>query len=74
MSAHRDGVSGNALAQAQALCVKPFEGVDLKTVSQTDQKNLNNFRVSAQDAEDQKFNGQVRFRFLRACDGRTMSG
>ncbi|KAI0030931.1 hypothetical protein K488DRAFT_87283 [Vararia minispora EC-137] len=54
-----DGVGGQAQAQANAVFVAPFNGVDLATVPQSTVDALNNMRQAAEAAETGQFNPQI---------------
>lgn len=54
-----DGVGGNAQAQANAVFVDPFKGVDLSTVSSTDLDNVQTMREAAETAETDDFDPQI---------------
>jgi len=54
-----DGVGGNAEAQANAVFVDPFQGVDLSTVSSTDLDNVQTMREAAESAETDDFDPQI---------------
>ncbi|KAG8913589.1 hypothetical protein FRC01_004474 [Tulasnella sp. 417] len=55
-----DGVAGNAEAEANAVFVDPFAGVDLATISEEDLDALSVMRELAEDAETQLFNPQIK--------------
>lgn len=46
-----DGVAGNAEAEANSVCVAPFDGVDLATIDDESIDNLAILRKAAEDAE-----------------------
>ncbi|KAI5889772.1 uncharacterized protein SCHCODRAFT_02511048, partial [Schizophyllum commune H4-8] len=48
-----DGVAGDAEAEANAVFVDPFDGVDLAT------DNIQTMREAAEDAETEKFNSAI---------------
>ncbi|KAL1748595.1 hypothetical protein HDZ31DRAFT_29199, partial [Schizophyllum fasciatum] len=49
-----DGVAGDAEAEANAVFVDPFDGVDLAT------KNIQTMREAAEDAETEQFNKAIK--------------
>ena len=51
-----DTPAGNAKAEAEAVFVTPFEGVDLATVPDQDRDNAEAMRKQAEDAETELFN------------------
>ncbi|KAJ8463300.1 hypothetical protein ONZ45_g10498 [Pleurotus djamor] len=54
-----DGVAGDAKAKAEAVFVAPFEGVDLATVSDATQKDVETMRKLAETAETSQFNPAI---------------
>ncbi|KAI0667918.1 hypothetical protein C8Q78DRAFT_1071632 [Trametes maxima] len=54
-----DGTAGNAEAQANAVFVDPFAGVDLATLDDSVAKNVETMRKAAEAAETDKFNKQI---------------
>jgi hypothetical protein len=54
-----DGVGGNAKAQAAAVFVTPFDGVDLSTVCETERDAVEAMRKAAEDAEKEEFDPQI---------------
>ncbi|EIM83059.1 uncharacterized protein STEHIDRAFT_124365 [Stereum hirsutum FP-91666 SS1] len=54
-----DGVAGTAEAEANAVFVDPFAGVDLATVDSTSLDNLQTMREAAESAETDDFNPQI---------------
>ncbi|KAF9492941.1 hypothetical protein BDN71DRAFT_1483657 [Pleurotus eryngii] len=54
-----DGVAGDAEALAKAVFVDPFEGVDLATVSDQTQKDVETMRKAAEAAETGQFNPAI---------------
>ena len=54
-----DTPAGNAKAEAEAVFVTPFEGVDLTTVSDQDRDNVEAMRKQAEDAETELFNPAI---------------
>jgi hypothetical protein len=54
-----DGVGGNAKAEAEAVFVTPFAGVDLSTVSKESRDAVETMRELAEAAEIEKFNPQI---------------
>ncbi|KAI0648697.1 hypothetical protein C8Q79DRAFT_1007274 [Trametes meyenii] len=54
-----DGTAGNAEAQANAVFVDPFAGVDLATLDDSVAKNMETMRQAAESAETDKFNKQI---------------
>lgn len=54
-----DGTAGNAQAEANAVFVDPFNGVDLATVDATTLKAVQTMREAAEDAETSQFNPAI---------------
>ncbi|KAG8810554.1 hypothetical protein FRC19_004447 [Serendipita sp. 401] len=54
-----DTPAGNAQAEAEAVFVKPFEGIDLATVSDEDRDNVEAMRSLAEQAETEQFNPAI---------------
>ncbi|KAK7035222.1 hypothetical protein VNI00_011989 [Paramarasmius palmivorus] len=54
-----DGVGGNAEAEANAVFVDPFKGVDLATIDDATLTALKNMRSAAEDAETELFNPAI---------------
>ncbi|THH20786.1 hypothetical protein EW146_g640 [Bondarzewia mesenterica] len=54
-----DGTTGGAAAEANAVFVDPFNGVDLATVDTTTLDNMNTMREAAESAETDLFNPQI---------------
>ncbi|KAI5835781.1 hypothetical protein K523DRAFT_346802 [Schizophyllum commune Tattone D] len=54
-----DGVAGDAEAEANAVFVDPFDGVDLASVDETTLDNIQTMREAAEDAETEKFNSAI---------------
>ncbi|KAM0752882.1 hypothetical protein T439DRAFT_354356 [Meredithblackwellia eburnea MCA 4105] len=54
-----DGTAGSAQAKAEAVCVTPFDGLDLADVSSDDLNNLATFREDAENAETELFNPAI---------------
>ncbi|OJT15104.1 hypothetical protein TRAPUB_8361 [Trametes pubescens] len=54
-----DGTAGNAQAQANAVFVDPFDGVDLATVDAATLKAVQTMREAAEDAETEQFNPAI---------------
>ncbi|KAH9902371.1 hypothetical protein C8Q73DRAFT_669953 [Cubamyces lactineus] len=54
-----DGTAGNAEAQANAVFVTPFDGVDLATVDSTTLKAVQTMREAAESAETEQFNPAI---------------
>ncbi|KAI0656423.1 hypothetical protein C8Q70DRAFT_1077475 [Cubamyces menziesii] len=54
-----DGTAGNAEAQANAVFVTPFDGVDLATVDSTTLKAVQTMREAAEAAETEQFNPAI---------------
>ncbi|KAK7060791.1 hypothetical protein VNI00_000524 [Paramarasmius palmivorus] len=54
-----DGVAGNAAAEANAVFVDPFQGVDLSTVSKETLQAVKSMREAAEDAETSLFNPAI---------------
>jgi len=54
-----DTPAGNAKAEAEAIFVTPFEGVDLATVPDEDRDNVEAMRKQAEDAETDLFNPAI---------------
>lgn len=54
-----DTPAGNAQAEAEAIFVTPFKGVDLATVPDQDRDNVEIMRKQAEDAETQLFNPAI---------------
>ena len=54
-----DPPAGNAKAEAEAIFVTPFEGVDLTTVPDQDRDNVEAMRKQAEDAETELFNPAI---------------
>lgn len=54
-----DTPAGNAKAEAEAVFVTPFEGVDLATVPDQDRDNVEAMRKQAEDAETELFNPAI---------------
>ncbi|KAH9847839.1 hypothetical protein C2E23DRAFT_897857 [Lenzites betulinus] len=54
-----DGTAGNAQAQANAIFVDPFAGVDLSTLDDSVAKNIETMRQAAESAETEKFNPAI---------------
>ena len=54
-----DTPAGNAKAEAEAVFVTPFEGVDLATVPDQDRDNVEAMRKLAEDAETELFNPAI---------------
>ncbi|KAF5388851.1 hypothetical protein D9757_005668 [Collybiopsis confluens] len=54
-----DGIGGNAEAEANAVFVDPFDGVDLTTVSSDELTAINNMREAAESAETDEFDPQI---------------
>ncbi|KAI0763343.1 hypothetical protein BD413DRAFT_212621 [Trametes elegans] len=55
-----DGVAGNAEAEANAVFVDPFAGVDLATLDDSVAKNMETMRKAAEAAETDKFNPAIK--------------
>ncbi|KAI0636281.1 hypothetical protein C8Q77DRAFT_1072055 [Trametes polyzona] len=55
-----DGTAGNAEAQANAVFVDPFAGVDLATLDDSVAKNMETMRKAAEAAETDKFNPAIK--------------
>lgn len=55
-----DGTAGNAQAEANAVFVDPFDGVDLATVDATTLKAVQTMREAAEDAETSQFNPAIK--------------
>ncbi|KAI0833811.1 hypothetical protein BC628DRAFT_1414546 [Trametes gibbosa] len=55
-----DGTAGNAQAEANAVFVDPFAGVDLATVDATTLKAVQTMREAAEDAETEQFNPAIK--------------
>jgi hypothetical protein len=53
------GVGGNAKAEADAVFVTPFAGVDLSTVSKQNRDAVEAMRQSAEAAEIEEFDPQI---------------
>lgn len=54
-----DGVAGNAQAEANAVFVDPFNGVDLSTVDSSTVETINTMREAAESAETDDFDPQI---------------
>ncbi|KAF9820787.1 hypothetical protein IEO21_01230 [Rhodonia placenta] len=54
-----DGVAGNAQAEANAVFVDPFNGVDLSTVDSDTVETINTMREAAESAETDDFDPQI---------------
>lgn len=54
-----DGVAGNALAEAQAIFVDPFAGVDLATLDASVATDMETMRKAAENAETELFNPAI---------------
>ncbi|EIN11746.1 hypothetical protein PUNSTDRAFT_131901 [Punctularia strigosozonata HHB-11173 SS5] len=54
-----DGVAGNAQAEANAVFVDPFDGVDLSTVDSATLDAINTMREAAESAETDQFDPQI---------------
>ncbi|TBU56618.1 hypothetical protein BD310DRAFT_823316 [Dichomitus squalens] len=54
-----DGTAGNAQAEANAVFVDPFDGVDLATVDDATLKAVQTMREAAESAETDQFNPQI---------------
>ncbi|KAI0328280.1 hypothetical protein GY45DRAFT_1372512 [Cubamyces sp. BRFM 1775] len=54
-----DGTAGNAEAEANAVFVTPFDGVDLATVDSTTLKAVQTMREAAESAETDQFNPAI---------------
>ena len=54
-----DGTAGNAEAEANAVFVTPFDGVDLSTVDSATLKAVQTMREAAESAETDDFDPQI---------------
>lgn len=54
-----DGVAGNAEAEAAAVFVTPFAGLDLASISNVDASNVETMRKAAEAAETDQFNPAI---------------
>jgi len=54
-----DGTGGNAKAEADAIFVTPFDGIDLAAVSQDERDAVEAMREAAESAETDDFNPQI---------------